>query len=295
MIKEVKKAIFPIAGLGTRFLPFSKAVSKELIPLVDKPMIHYAVEEAMLSGIDKIEFVARPQQRDFLNYFTRDEKLEKFLGENNKKAELESLKEVEAYFKDIGFSIEIQKNPQGNAHAIFQSKNFVKDEPCGVFFCDDIIKATEPGFKQLTEVFKTCGGNPVLALKAMPEDRLSSYGVVEVEKIAHSFYKIKRIVEKPKNGTAPSNLAVLGRMIITPDVFSYMEVNKNILDKDLSIVPLLGKMAEEGRAIYGYEIKGEWLECGNKSLWLKSFVNLLLQDPIFGEEIKKYIKELNIK
>jgi len=211
------------------------------------------------------------------------------------KNELENLKEVEAYFKDIDFSIENQRNPQGNAHAIFQARNFVKDDPCGVFFCDDIIKASEPGFKQLIEVFKTCGGNPVLALKVMPEDNLSSYGVVEVEKIAYSFYKIKRIVEKPKNGTAPSNLAVLGRMIITPDVFSYMEANKNILDKDLSIVPLLGKMAEEGKAIYGYEIKGDWLECGNKSLWLKSFVNLLLHDPNFGEEIRKYIKELNIK
>ncbi|MDD5696622.1 MAG: sugar phosphate nucleotidyltransferase [Candidatus Pacebacteria bacterium] len=295
MIKEIRKAIFPIAGLGTRFLPFSKAVSKELIPLVDKPMIHYAVEEALLSGIKKIEFVARPQQKDFLDYFARDIKLEKFLEENNKKAELDNLKEVEAYFKNIDFSIEVQKNPQGNAHAIFQSRNFIKNEPCGVFFCDDVIKSEQPGFQQLTEVFKTCGGRPVLALKTMPDDKLSSYGVVQVEKIANSFYKIKRVAEKPKSGTAPSNLAVLGRMILTPDVFEYMEANKSGLDKDLSIVPLLGKMAEEGKAIYGYEIKGEWLECGNKMLWLKSFVSLLLDDPRFGGEIRKYLNELNIQ
>jgi len=204
------------------------------------------------------------------------------------------LKEVEAYFKDIDFPLKI-KEILKEMLMLFSKQEILLKMILAECFCDDIIKASEPGFKQLIEVFKTCGGNPVLALKVMPEDNLSSYGVVEVEKIAYSFYKIKRIVEKPKNGTAPSNLAVLGRMIITPDVFSYMEANKNILDKDLSIVPLLGKMAEEGKAIYGYEIKGDWLECGNKSLWLKSFVNLLLHDPNFGEEIRKYIKELNIK
>jgi len=120
---------------------------------------------------------------------------------------------------------------------LFSIKKFCQGRTLRSIFCDDIIKATEPGFKQLTEVFKTCGGNPVLALKAMPEDRLSSYGVVEVEKIAHSFYKIKRIVEKPKNGTAPSNLAVLGRMIITPDVFLTWKLIKIFLIKTFPLFP----------------------------------------------------------
>jgi len=292
-MKEIKKAIFPIAGMATRFLPFSKVVSKELIPLVDKPLIHYNVEEALLSGIKQIEFVARPKQKDFLNYFNRDLDLEKFLEEKGKKEELKDLKEVEEYFKAVDFSISVQKQAKGPSNAIYQAKKFVGKDPCGVFFCDDVIKSEEPGFSQLVQVFKTCNRS-VLALMQMPDHKLSSYGVVSVEKIANSFYKIKKVVEKPKQGEAPSNLAILGRMILTPDVFDYLSSNKRLMENDYSITQVLGKMAEEGSPIYGYEIKGEWLECGNKKLWLESFVNLLLDNPEFGPEIRKKIKEMKI-
>ncbi|HOC53761.1 MAG TPA: sugar phosphate nucleotidyltransferase [Candidatus Pacearchaeota archaeon] len=292
-MKEIKKAIFPIAGMATRFLPFSKVVSKELIPLVDKPLIHYNVEEALLSGIKQIEFVARPKQKDFLNYFNRDLDLEKFLEEKGKKEELKDLKEVEDYFKNITFSVSTQKKAAGDTNAIFQSRKFVGKDPCGVFFCDDIVKSEEPCFSQLVQVFKTCN-RPVLALMQMPDERLSSYGVVSVEKIANSFYKIKKVTQKPKLGEAPSNLAILGRMILTPDVFDYIAADKKTIANDFSITQVLGRMAEEGSPIYGYEIKGEWLECGNKKLWLESFVNLLLDNPEFGPEIRKKIKEMKI-
>jgi len=293
-MKEIKKAIFPIAGLATRFLPFSKAVSKELIPLVDKPLIHYNVEEALLSGIKNIEFIARPKQKDFLNYFQKDLNLEKFLQEKNKKEELKNLKEVEGFFKDINFSVSTQKIAKGPASAIYQAKKFAGKDPCGVFFCDDIIKSEEPGFSQLIEVFKTCN-RPVLGLMKMPENRLSSYGVVSVEKIANSFYKIKKVNEKPKPGEAPSNLAIIGRMILTPDVFEFLGSDKKMLENDYSISQVLGRMAEEGKPVYGYEIKGEWLECGNKKLWLESFVDLLLDDPEFGPGIREKIKEKKIQ
>ncbi len=292
-MKEIKKAIFPIAGLATRFLPFSKAVSKELIPLVDKPLIHYNVEEALLSGIKQIEFIARPKQKDFLNYFKKDPLLEKLLEEKNKKEELKSLKEVEGFLKDISFSVSSQKKASGDANAIFQARKFINKEPCGVFFCDDIVKSEEPCFSQLIEVFKTCN-RPVLALMQMPEERLSSYGTVSVEKIANSFYKIKKVVQKPKLGEAPSNLAIIGRMILTPDVFEFIASDKKMIENDCSIAQVLGRMAEEGRPVYGYEIKGEWLECGNKKLWLESFVSLLLDDPEFGPGIRKKIKEMKI-
>lgn len=292
-MKEIKKAIFPIAGLATRFLPFSKAVSKELIPLVDKPLIHYNVEEALLSGIKQIEFVARPKQKDFLNYFNRDIELEKFLEEKHKKDELRYLKEVEDYFRAISFSVSTQKKASGDTNAIFQSRKFVGKDPCGVFFCDDIVRSEEPCFSQLVQVFKTCN-RPVLALMQMPDNRLSSYGVVSVEKIANSFYKIKKVVQKPKQGEAPSNLAILGRMILTPDVFDFIASDKKLMDNDYSITQVLGKMAEEGKPVYGYEIKGEWLECGNKKLWLESFMTLLLDDPEFGSEIRKKLREMKI-
>lgn len=292
-MKEIKKAIFPIAGLATRFLPFSKAVSKELIPLVDKPLIHYNVEEALLSGIKQIEFVARPKQKDFLNYFNRDLELEKFLEEKHKKDELKYLKEVEDYFKAINFSVSTQKKASGDTNAIFQSRKFVGKDPCGVFFCDDIVKSEEPCFSQLVQVFKTCN-RPVLALMQMPDNRLSSYGVVSVEKIANSFYKIKKVVQKPKQGEAPSNLAILGRMILTPDVFDFIASDKKLITNDFSITQVLGKMAEEGKPVYGYEIKGEWLECGNKKLWLESFITLLLDNPEFGSEIRKKLRDMKI-
>jgi UTP--glucose-1-phosphate uridylyltransferase len=292
-MKEVKKAIFPIAGLATRFLPISKAVSKELIPLIDKPLVHYITEEAMLSGIKKVQFITRPKQKEVLNYFKRDIDLEKRLEENKKIEELKSLKELQALFGKMEFSTAYQKKAHGNADAIYKAKDFVKNDPCAVSFCDDIIKSEVPALAQMIEVFKTCH-RPIMALKALPEEQLSKYGVVEVEKVANSFYKVKRFVQKPKQGQAPSNLAFLGRLILTPDVFEYLGTHKSMMEDDYCIGQVLGKMAEEGKPFYGYEIKGEWLECGNKMLWLKSFIDLLLDDPEFGPEIRKKLKEMKI-
>ncbi len=290
MNPEVKKAIFPIAGMGTRFLPLSKVISKELIPLVDKPLVHYSVQEAVDSGIQQIEFVTRSKQKEALDYFLRDEKLEQLLIEKNKKEELEALRSVSF---DVEFSSVIQKKASGDANAIYQALKFVGDEPCGVFFCDDIIHSQEPGLAQLIEVYKNCQ-RPVLALKRLPADKLSGYGVIDGEKIANGFYKIKRVAQKPKQGDAPSDLAILGRMILTPDVFEYLTDNKALLQKDCSITQILGMMAEEGKPVYGYEIKGEWLECGTRSLWLKSFLTLLLDNPEFGPEIRQFLKNHKI-
>ncbi|MDD4409619.1 MAG: sugar phosphate nucleotidyltransferase [Candidatus Pacebacteria bacterium] len=290
MNSEVKKAIFPIAGMGTRFLPLSKIISKELIPLVDKPLVQYSVQEAYDSGIEKIEFVTRTKQKEALDYFSRNEKLEQLLIDRNKKEELDLLRSVDF---DIEFSSSIQKKASGDANAIYQSLKFVGDEPCGVFFCDDIIYSQEPGLAQLIEVYKNCQ-RPVLALKRLPVDKLSGYGVIDGEKIANGFYKVRRVAQKPRAGEAPSDLAIMGRMILTPDVFDYLTKNKALLQKDCSITQILGMMAEEGKPVYGYEIKGEWLECGTRSLWLKSFLTLLLDNPEFGPEIKQFLKNHKI-
>lgn len=289
MQKEVKKAIFPIAGLATRFLPLSKIVSKELLPLMDKPLLHYTVEEAIKSGVNEIQFITRPKQKQFAEYFERNRELEGVLEERGKIDDLNELKRLADLFSKLKTSSVMQKQALGSANACFQAKDFVKKEPCAVFFSDDIIYSEEPGLAQLNEVFKTCL-RPVVALKTLPNEKLPNYGVVEVEKIANSFFKIKRLVQKPKNGTAPSNLAVLGRMILTPDVFEYLGENKSLTKKDFCIVQVLGKMAEEGKPVYGYEIKGEWLECGTKPLWYKSFLTLLLNDKRCGEEIRSFLK-----
>ncbi len=289
-MSEVKKAIFPIAGMGTRFLPLSKVISKELIPLVDKPLVHYSVQEAYDSGIDQIQFVTRSKQKEALNYFLEDEKLEQFLIDNNKRSELEALKSVNL---GIDFSSVVQKKALGDANAIYQAMKFVGEDPCAVFFCDDIIHSKEPGLAQLIEVYKTCQ-RPVLALKKLPVDKISGYGVFDGEKIANGFYKLRRVVQKPRKEDAPSDLAIIGRMILTPDVFEYMNKNKDLLQKDFSITQILGMMAEEGKPVYGYEVKGDWLECGTRSLWLKSLLVLLLDSQEFGPEMKKFLKDYKI-
>jgi len=290
---KVKKAIFPIAGLATRFLPLSKVISKELLPLVDKPLVNYTVDEAYHSGIDEIQFVVRKNQKDVMSYFKKDDGLEKTLIERNKKEELELLRKLEETIKGIDFSSVIQKEAKGDANAIYEAKSFAGNDPVGVFFCDDIIHSKEePGLAQLIEVFNTCQ-RPVIGLKKLPDDRLSSYGVVDVEKIANGFYKIKGVIQKPKNNP-PSNLAAVGRMILTPDVFEYIGKDKKLREKDVSITEVLGRMAQEGKAVYGYEMKGDWLECGDKMLWFKSFLTLALDHPQFGPQVKDFIKNIKL-
>ncbi|MFZ3055034.1 MAG: sugar phosphate nucleotidyltransferase [Minisyncoccales bacterium] len=291
MKKTVKKAIFPIAGMATRFLPLSKVISKELIPLVDKPLIHYIVDEALNSGIKEIQLVTRKNQKDVVEYFKSNPELEKILQEKNKKDELAVLKEMEDVLKVIKFSSSIQKKPAGNVDAICQAREFAGKDPVGIFFCDDIIYSKEiPGFQQLKEVYETCQ-RPVVALKRMPHEMLSKYGVVAVEKIANNVYKIKKVVEKPKENP-PSDLVIVGRYIITPEVFERIEKDKSMRLNDYSISQVLGEMAEEGKVIYGYEIKGEWLECGDKMSWFKSFLTLLLDHPEFGKKAKELLKEI---
>ncbi len=293
MKKTVKKAIFPIAGMATRFLPLSKVISKELIPLVDKPLVHYNVDEALKAGIKEIQFVVRKDQKDVMSYFKDNPKLEKILIDNNKKEELGMLNGLKEVLKAIKFSSVVQKNPAGDVDAIYAARDFAKNEPVGVFFCDDIIYSKEQsGFEQLKEIYEACQ-SPVIALKKLPKDKISSYGVVDVEKIANGFYKIKGMVQKPK-GEAPSDLAMIGRMILTPDVFERFANDKSMRQKDYSITQVLGKMAEEGKAIYGYEVKGGWLECGNKMLWFKSFLTLALDHPEFGPKIKEFLKDIKI-
>lgn len=292
-MKRVTKAIFPIAGLGTRFLPASKVVSKELIPLSSKPLLHYNIEEAVLSGIENIAFIVRGNQKTTLKYFEEDEKLEQILKENNKKRELLVLDEISNITSQFKFSTYTQRKPMGVASAIFKAKDFVKKEPCVVSFCDDVIDSKVPCIEQLQKMFLTCG-RPVLALKRMPANRIPNYGIVKVEKIANKFYKIKGVSEKPKIEDAPSDLAIIGRMILTPDVFDYLSNNKEMLTKDKSISIALGEMAELGKAIYGYEIEGDWLECGDIISWYKSFVKMALKDPDYGDDFKNYLKTIKL-
>jgi len=287
----IKKAILPVAGLGTRFLPLSKVIPKEIFPVVDKPVIQYIVEEAKNSGVSKITFVADNKDNPIINYFKNSEEINNLLKKRGKSKLLKGLKEFQEQFKDISFSYVYQKKPLGDGHAILQAKKEAGEDPFGVLFGDDIVDADPPVLKQLIDVFQTCNSS-VIALRRLPKNRLPSYGIVRVEKIANRLYKIKQIVEKPDISEAPSDLAIVGKYVLTPEVFDYLKTVKPSEKGEIVLADVLDKMVEEGKMVYGYEIKGDWLECGDKRKWLKTFMHFALKDPRYGDELKKYIKNL---
>lgn len=290
---EIKKAIIPVAGLGTRFLPLSKAIPKELWPLADKPLIHYIISEAKGSGIEEIIFVLSPENKKILDYLKPSPTVEKLLKERKKEEILNELKSFEELLSGISFNYVIQKKPLGDGHAILQAEKLVKDEPVVCLFSDDIVESSKPAPLQLIDVFKTCQ-KPVLSLYSLSEEKLSAYGIVGVEKIANRLFKIRKITEKPKPGEAPSNLCIVGKYVLTPDVFSYLKKAKPSAKGEIILAEVLGKMLEDGKTIYGYEFEGRWFECGSKSAWLKSNLYFSLNHPKFGPELRKFLRENKI-
>lgn len=295
MPDEIKKVIIPVAGLGTRFLPLSKVVSKDFFPLVDKPVIQYIIDEVKKSGIKEVVFVVSPGQKTVLNYFQKSPELEKTLVKKKRENILKELKEFEEIFEGISFSYVVQKKPLGDGHAIFQAVKKISQkgvsEPVAVSFGDDIVDSEEPALSQLINIFNTCAA-PVVALKQLPREKISAYGVVAVEKIANRLYKIKKITEKPNPSEAPSDLVIVGKYILTPEVFQYLKKAVPSKRGEVILADVFDKMLSDGKIIYGYELKGEWLECGDKLKWLKSFFYFALKDPRFNEELKQYLKTI---
>jgi len=288
---EIKKAIIPIAGLGTRFLPLSKALSKEFFPLVDKPVVQYIIEEVKNSGIDEVVFVVSPGQKAILDYFKKSPDIEKILIKRKKENLLKELKEFQEKFEKISFSFVTQKEPLGDGHALLQAAKEVKNNPVAVSFGDDIVDSDTPALLQLMNIYKTCL-TPVVALKELPPEKVPAYGAVAVEKIANNLYKIKKIIEKPEPSQIPSNMVIVGKYILTPDVFGYLKKATPSKKGEIILAEVLDKMLGDGKIIYGYELKGNWLECGDKLKWLKSFFYFALKDPRYSEELKKYIKTI---
>ena len=288
---DVKKIIIPVAGLGTRFLPLSRVVSKDFFPLVDKPVIQYIIEEVKKSGIKEVVFVLSPGKKNILNYFQKSPELEKTLIKRKKDQLLKELKEFEEIFEGITFSYVTQKKPLGDGHAILQAAKHVNGEAIGVSFGDDVVDSEEPAMAQLINIFKTCNA-PVIALKQLPLEKVPAYGVVAVEKIANGLYKIKKIIEKPAPSEIPSNLVIVGKYVLTPEVFQYLKKATPSKKGEIILAEVFEKMLDDGKVIYGCELKGEWLECGDKMKWIKSFFYLALKDPRYKDELKKYLKDI---
>lgn len=292
-MKKIRKAVIPIAGLGTRFLPLSKVLAKEIWPLVDKPIIQYVVEEAKNSGMKEIVFVDRPDKKLVNDYFAEKthKELERILKFRKKKDLLEELETLKDITKNVSFSHVFQKKPLGDGHAILSAEQSVKNEPFAVSFADDVVESKTPCLLQMIRVFEKYR-KPVLALYKIPKESFKYYGMVKVKKIGKNVYRIIGIVEKPKTiKDSPSNLAIVGKYVFPPKIFDWLKkapLNKN---KELITGEVLEKKIEEGEEVYGCEFEGKWLECGNKLAYLKTNLYLSLKHPRFGKELKSFLKK----
>lgn len=287
--KTVKKAVIPIAGLGTRFLPLSKVLPKELFPLAAVPMLQYILKEVADSGITEVIFVNRREKKIILEYLKKKITSKKVFQARFKHHFLKDFEELENLLKTVSFSEVFQKNPLGDGDAILQAKNSVKNEPCAVLFADDIIDSKKPAISQLIKVFEKYR-KPVIALYRVPPKSFQFYGMAQVEKIENKVYRIKKIVEKPKKFS--SNLAIVGKYVFTPEVFKWLEKTPYNQKGELIAADALAKAIAKGKEVLGCELDGKWLECGNKEAYLKSNIYLSLKHPQFGKELKKFLKEI---
>jgi len=285
---KIRKAILPVAGFGTRFLPATKAQPKEMLPVVDKPVIQYLVEEAVKSGIEEIIFVTGRGKRAIEDHFDTSYELEKTLVEKHKK---EMLAEVRKVAKLAKFSYVRQPEPLGDGHAILCAKHLVyPGEAVAVLFGDDLIDGKVPAIKQLIDVYEKYH-DPVIALCKVPKEDVHKFGVVDPKCMDGRTCEIGRFVEKPKTAEAPSDLVAVGKYIITSDVFDKLEESMN--DKgEIRLANAFVRMLEGGKAIYGHEVEGDRYDCGDKFGFVQATIQMGLKHPEIKDKLKKYIKSL---
>ena len=293
MSAKVRKAVFPAAGLGTRFLPATKAQPKEMLVLVDKPVIQYGVEEAAQSGVDNILIVTGRGKNAIEDHFDVAVELESFLEQRGKTALLEEVRKITQMIK---VSYVRQGEPLGLGHAVLVTKDLVGDEPFAVILGDDVIDANPPALKQMIDVYERVGG-PVLAVERVAPEDVSSYGVVALEEgedLGRGVHRIKDLVEKPRREEAPSNLAIIGRYILTPDIFPALEATARDRTGEIQLTNGLRRLLRE-RPIYAYEIEGVRHDTGNKLGFLKALVYFALRRPDLAEPFRRYLETLDLK
>lgn len=282
----VKKAIFPAAGLGTRFLPATKASPKEMLPIVDKPMIQYAVEEAIESGIEELIIITGKNKRAIEDHFDSAHELEEKLKSTGKKRLLEEINRL----SHVNFAYIRQKVALGLGHAILCARPFVGNEPFAVILSDDIIDPEYHLLKEMIELYKDLDC-PIVALEEVPREDVSRYGIIDGIKEG-DVYRITRLVEKPSLDEAPSNLAIIGRYILTPDIFRILERQRIGAGGEIQLTDALQDLLKK-RTIYGYPIKGKRYDAGDKIGFLKATIDLALKNPELSVPFASYIKEVS--
>ena len=292
MIKTVRKVVFPAAGLGTRFLPATKAQPKEMLPLVDKPIIQYGVEEAVASGVRNIILVTGRGKNAIEDHFDVNVELESFLEARGKREQLDEVRKISSM---INVAYVRQGEPLGLGHAVLVTQELVGDEPFAVILADDVIDANPPAIKQMVDVFERVGG-PVLAVERVPREEISKYGVIAPvvgENLGDGIYRVHDLVEKPPMRQAPSDLAIIGRYILTPDIFPALAAIKSDRTGEIQLTNGLRELLKS-RRIYACEIKGVRHDTGNKIGYLKAVVYFAMKRPDLAEPFAAYLASLGL-
>ena len=289
MTTEITKAIFPAAGLGTRFLPATKASPKEMLPLVDKPLIQYVVEEAVASGIEEIVLITGRGKRAIEDHFDVAFELEEDLKAKGKH---KLLSEVQRIADLVTFCYIRQKKALGLGHAVLTAKRVVGNDPFAVLLGDDIIDSNEPVLKQMMTVYKRYPAT-ILAIQKVPKAQTRNYGIIDGKKIEDGVYLVKDLVEKPSPEEAPSNLAIIGRYILTPEIFPALERTEPGKGGEIQLTDGL-KLLMERQPIYAYEFTGVRHDAGDKLGFLKATVEFGLKNTEFGAEFRSYLQKLKL-
>lgn len=289
MRKKVTKAIFPVAGLGTRFLPATKSIPKEIMTLVDRPLIQYAIDEARAAGIKEFIFVTSRGKGALEDYFDHAPTLEQELRKKGKDELLEVLKDTNM---DSGAIAYIRQHKAlGLGHAVWCARRLVGNEPFAVILPDDVIAAEKPCLQQMVEAYAETGGNVVAAMEVPPE-QASSYGVLDIKEDIGQFVKVKGMVEKPPAGEAPSNLAVIGRYILNPSVLRSLNQMKSGAGGEVQLTDAIANEIDSEPGVYGYRFRGQRFDCGSKSGFLQATVAFGLARKELRDDLLSYIREV---
>ncbi|MEN8190984.1 MAG: UTP--glucose-1-phosphate uridylyltransferase GalU [Thermodesulfobacteriota bacterium] len=285
---KVKKAVFPVAGLGTRFLPATKAMPKEMLPVVDKPLIQYAVEEALASGIEQLIFVTGGGKGALEDHFDRSVQLEETLRQRQK---VELLKQVESIVPESGTIIYTrQSEPLGLGHAIWCARDVVGDEPFAVLLADDLIQSDTPVLHNMITEFDRLRASTVAVIE-VPKEETSRYGILDADQPNEETFRVRGMVEKPPAEEAPSNLAVIGRYILTPRIFDILGKQKIGAGNEIQLTDAMSQLLDE-QPIFGYRFKGVRFDCGDKAGFQMANLAFALEHPEIKDTLEPYLKNL---
>ena len=283
----IRKVVFPAAGLGTRILPATAVLPKELLPILDKPIIQYGVEEALASGLNEVIMVSSPGKTMLEDHFDRHPELEEILERRGKSALLDGLREVS---KRMDLSTVFQDEPLGLGHAVLLSRELVDDEPFAVVLSDDVIDADPPALQQMLTVFSDVAG-PVLLVERVPHDAVSRYGIIAGESLGGGVYRVDGLVEKPSAEDAPSDLAIIGRYLLTPDIYHALEETEADAGGEIQLTDGL-RLLLETRPIHAVVLDGVRQDAGNKLGYLRAILYFARKHPELADHIPELIRDL---